>query len=218
MHWLDPDRLPHVTSEVERFLVNPHGEADGILLMNGMEVHFPPHLSPAVLAAINAGDRVTAHGVAPRTAAMMIAAVAIETSDGKRIVDNGPPKHDKHAKRAEAALPSPASKHQKLKVEGFVRRTLHGPRGETRGALLDDGTIVRFPPHEAEALAELLRPASWLAARGDGLVTKIGTVIEAKEIGPSKDALRSLKPKKPKHDDPAKHAKDDGGHEYRTSA
>jgi hypothetical protein len=33
----------------------------------------------------------------------------------------------------------------------------------------------------------------------------VGTAIEAKQIGAAKDATRSIKPKKPKHDKPAKH-------------
>ena len=28
----------------------------------------------------------------------------------------------------------------------MVKHVLHGPRGEKRGALLEDGTIVRIPP------------------------------------------------------------------------
>jgi Major Facilitator Superfamily len=91
MHWLNPDQLPHVTSDVERFLLNPHGDADGLTLTNGIEVHFPPHLSGEILAAVRPGDRVSIYGVQPRTTTM-IAAVAIETAEGKRIVDKGPPK------------------------------------------------------------------------------------------------------------------------------
>lgn len=32
-------------------------------------------------------------------------------------------------------------------IESRVRRPLHGPKGEVRGALLEDRTIVRFAPH-----------------------------------------------------------------------
>jgi hypothetical protein len=86
MYSMEMAELPHVTSGVARFLVNPHGDTDGLVLTNGLEVHFPPHFSAEVLAMIRAGDRVTIYGVVPRSSSML-SAVAIETQDGKRIGD-----------------------------------------------------------------------------------------------------------------------------------
>jgi len=40
--------------------------ADGLLLKDGKEVHFPPHMSKAVLAAVKPGDHVKVRGVRPR--------------------------------------------------------------------------------------------------------------------------------------------------------
>ena len=68
------------------------------------------------------------------------------------------------------------------------------------------GAIVRFPAHEADSIAELLYPGAPLAVRGEVLMTELGTVIEAKEIGASADATRSINSKKPKHDKPPKHS------------
>src|SRR6266699_615109 len=52
MHWIDPAQLPQTKGVVERFLLNPHGELDGLILHDGTEVHFPPHLSTAVGKAL----------------------------------------------------------------------------------------------------------------------------------------------------------------------
>ena len=84
------DQMPHVTSSVERFLVNPDGNADGMILGNGVEVYFAPHLSTAVLTAIQVGDRITVYGLLPM-AEPMIAAVIIEAANGARIEDLGLP-------------------------------------------------------------------------------------------------------------------------------
>jgi len=203
MHWLDPDHLPHVTANVERFLLDPHGDIDGMILTNGIEVHSPPHLSDEIRAQIRPGDRITVYGVRPRLADM-IAAVAIGTADGKRIVDNGPRKDRKKGKR-HVRDEATKARHRRIEAAGSVLRALHGPKGEIRGCLLDTGTIVRFPAHEAGSIAELLSPGAPLAVRGEGLMTELGTVIEAKEIGASEDATRSIKPKKPKHDKPPQH-------------
>jgi hypothetical protein len=94
-----------------------------------------------------------------------------------------------------------------MQAQGTVRRILHGPKGEVRGVLLEDGVCVRFPPHEAQRLAPLLSEGKKLAARGKGLESSLGTVIEAHEIGASGDDLQALKPKKPKHDKHHKHDK-----------
>jgi hypothetical protein len=89
MYCLDTEQLPHVTSSVKRFLVNPDGKADGMILSNGVEVCFPAYLSAAVLATVQSGDRVTVYGMLPR-AMTMISAAVIETASGERIVDMGP--------------------------------------------------------------------------------------------------------------------------------
>jgi hypothetical protein len=86
MYSLGMDDVPHVTSGVDRFLVNPHGDTDGLVLTNGLEVHFPPYFSTEALAVVRAGDRVTVYGVVPR-ATTTLSAVAIETEDGRRIGD-----------------------------------------------------------------------------------------------------------------------------------
>jgi hypothetical protein len=201
MHWLDPDYLPEVFGTLERFLINPHGDADGMILTDGTEVHFPPHLSDEVCAAIRAGEKtkVKVRGVRPR-GGNLIAAIAIETADGKRIVDNGPPKGHDDKKKPHKHAPKP--KRELMDAEGIVRRVLHGPKGEARGALLEDGRIIRIEPHEAERIANLLSPGKTIAVRGEGLASALGTMIEAREVGVTKDDLQPLKAKKPK---PEKH-------------
>src|SRR5580692_7617502 len=205
MHWLDPDHLPEISGTFEGFLLNPRGDADGMILSDGTEVHFPPHMSAELCATIRPGEKpeVRIRGVRPRKGSL-IAAIAIETMDGKRIVDNGPPK--KHAEKERPNKDGPKPKHEKMQAEGRIRHVLHGPKGEARGALLEDGTIIRVPPHEAERIAHLLSPGQKLAVRGEGLTAEFGAVIEAREVGSSADDLQPLKPKEPK---PKKHASKD---------
>jgi hypothetical protein len=137
MQSLNDEQMPHVTSSVERFLVNPDGDADGMILLNGVEVYFAPSLSASVLTAIQIGDRITVYGVLPMAEPLIVAAV-IEATNGERIEDLGLPMRklpgyaaDRREKQRERS---------KLQAEALVRRTLHGPTGETRGVLLDDGT------------------------------------------------------------------------------
>jgi hypothetical protein len=197
MHWIDPDSLIPVKSTVERFLFNPRGEADGMILANGVEAHFPPHLSKEVLAHLQAGERVTLYGVKPRSADML-ACVAIETAEGARIDDTGsPPK----AKKKSHGKKHRDSRHDELdtrpvEIVDTVQRVLHGPKGEVRGVLLTGGEIVRFPPHAAQAMPTLCEPGSQLAFRGTALQVEGATVIEAVELGGSKRTLQRI-PKDP---------------------
>ncbi|HLW90088.1 MAG TPA: hypothetical protein VKS78_02145 [Roseiarcus sp.] len=194
MHWIDPDSLPEIVGAFERFILNPHGDPDGLILADGGEVHFPPHLAADVRAAVEK-DRKGAlrfRGVWPRGGSVF-AAVAIETASG-RIIDNGPPKQ-----REEDGKPIKSKqKREPMTAEGVVRRALHGPKGETRGALLEDERIIRFAPHEASRLTRFLLPGQPIAVRGEGLTSPLGVVIEAREIGRSTDDLESLGAKKPK--------------------
>ena len=88
---LNDEHMPHVTSSVARFLINPDGIADGIMLFNGVEVHFAPYLSNAVLSSVEVGDRITVYGVLPMAVPMIVAAV-IEAANGARIEDCGSPR------------------------------------------------------------------------------------------------------------------------------
>lgn len=205
MHWLDPDYLPATKGIVKQFLLNPHGDADGFILMDGTEVHFPPHMSNEMRAAVAPGDEVTIRGAKPRYAEM-IAAVAVDTAGGRRIDDKGPPDdddEDHHGKDHRKP------KHEQMQIEGVVVRALHGPKGEVRGALLEDGTTLRFPKDRADGVATLITPEASLAVRGKGLKTEIGIVIDAKEMGTSSDDLKPLKhnPKHGKHDHNHNHGK-----------
>jgi hypothetical protein len=204
MHWLDPDYLPKLSGTFECFLLNPHGDADGMILSDGTEVHFPPHLSNDMRAAIPPGAKpnVTIRGVRAR-GSELIAAVAIDLPDGTRILDNGP-EQDHESKKKEGKHPHPR-KHQPMHAEGVVRSVLHGPKGEARGVLLEDGKSIRFPPHEAKRFARLLFAGKKVAVRGDGLESALGTVIEARELGASPDDLHALKHKKPKRPKDEKH-------------
>jgi hypothetical protein len=190
MHWIDPDHLPEITGTVDQFLVNKYGEADGFLLTDGEEVHVPPHLSARLLREVRPGSEVRVRGVRPR-GVQMVAAVAIDTPKG-RILDEGP-----DACEDDAAFEK--AKHSPMTAQGVVKRSIHGPKGETRGAVLEDGRIIRVPPHEAERFSELLVRGCKISVAGEGATTSFGTVIEAREIGASTEAMKAVAPKKPKH-------------------
>jgi hypothetical protein len=201
MHWIDPDYLPEIAGTVDQFLVNKHGEADGFLLTDGGEVHVPPHLSSRLLRDVHPGSEVKVRGIRPR-GVQMVAAVSIDTAKG-RILDEGP-----DVREGDDAFER--AKHSPMSAQGIVKQAIHGPKGETRGAVLEDGRIIRLPPHEAKRFSNLLKKGAKISVNGDGATTSFGTVVEAREIGPSAEALKPIEAKKPKHGSDHKGSKHDG--------
>ncbi|OAF14254.1 hypothetical protein AYJ54_42595 [Bradyrhizobium centrolobii] len=196
MHWIDPNSLPEFAGKFECFVLNPHGEVDGFVMTGDTSVsilvHTPPHMDDELTRHIAPGDSIRVRGVRPR-GAELLAAVAVTTASGQKIVDEGPGHDRKH----------PKVKHQPMDAEGTVRMSLFGPKGELRGALLSEGVVLRIGPKEAESVAPLLAPGAKVAARGDGAETQHGRVIHVLEIGPDLHALKPVrkpKPKNPKED------------------
>ncbi|HHX4054792.1 TPA: hypothetical protein ACU967_001097 [Burkholderia contaminans] len=179
MHWIDPACLPETRGRVTQFLLNPHGDIDGLILNGDLQVHVPPHLGRELVRRVAVGDRIRVRGVKPRRAEI-IAAVQLTGRDGVDIVDDGP---------AHAAPPKPTHPdRQPMESSGEVAFALHGPKGEVNGALLTSGVALRVPPHAAEALHEYLRPGVHVQAWGHGVVTPHGTTLDVSEIAELVDA------------------------------
>lgn len=198
MHWIEPNCLPETQGTVEGFIVNRHGEIDGVLLTGprptSLLVCMPPHLADAIEARVKCGDTIRVRGVRPRLADI-VAAMALITDDGAVIVDHGPGHGDEHGPRHRDRQP------KNMEAEGVVRLSLYGPKGDLRGALLENGTIIRIGPKEAALRAELLHPGASIAVCGEGLVTRHGQVIAAKELGPDRHSVKPVEAPKHRRDE-----------------
>jgi len=198
MYWIDPDYLPEVLGTVTQFLINPHGEIDGMILDEGVEVHFPPHMSRSIGGAVAVGDKIKVRGVRPRSSDV-IAGVALDTANGNRITDDGPPSPD--GKHGKAKRKPPAREEGKtIEAVGVVLRALHGPKGEVRGVLLEDGAAIRFPKHAQPGKKALTVKGAKFTARGHIVKSKFGVVIAADKIGSSRKTLRKLTLHGPGHE------------------
>jgi hypothetical protein len=185
VHWLDPDYLPETKGTLNRFVVNPEGDIDGLLLKDGTEIHTPPHLSPQLAIALAPGRRVAVRGVKPRDSDLIIA-VAIRPGRGEQILDEGP----EHRKRK--AGPRVRKLRKAVLHGGPIERLLHGPKGDVHGALLEDGSVARFPPHVGEAYAALLVPGQALWVRGHIVAIEQGEAIVAEAMGRDESSLEQL--------------------------
>jgi hypothetical protein len=175
----DPAQLPETRGTVKQYTLTPRGDVDGLILQDGTEVKLPPHLTAQIVFSIRPGDNVSIRGLKARALTMVDAASVTNVATGVTVADNGPPG-------------GPGLSFRETTLTGRIAATLHGKRGEVNGALLDNGTVIRLPPPEAERMQSLLQPGQTVAVRGTNLVTPLGTVIDARAIGTSAERLTEL--------------------------
>ena len=195
----DPQQLPTQRGQVQQFTLTPRGDIDGLILTDGTEVKTPPHLSTQIAFAIKPGDAVTIHGLHAAALPLVQAVSITNDATGRMIIDNGPPRPGRGPTAPPSSLASVPDAGGPLpgltELRGRVRMVLHGPRGDVNGALLEDGTILRLPPPEAYRFTNLLQPGQTVVAAGTEIVTAIGKVMEAQQIGASRDQLSLVKPR-----------------------
>jgi hypothetical protein len=164
---------PPPSASVARYTLTPHGDVDGLLLGDGTEVHFPPHMSAQLVYAVKPGDAVTVRGLKAYSIPLIDALAISNDASGQTVVDRGPDRGPRAVAFAD----------QMMSAQGRVQAVLHGKRGEVNGAILEDGTILRLPPPEAQRFATFLTPGQSINAQGSGLVTPLGRVIDVQTIG-----------------------------------
>jgi hypothetical protein len=83
-----------------------------------------------------------------------------------------------------------------MEVEGTVSQYLLNPRGEVDGLLLDDLMVIKFPPHLARELVQVIKPKERVRANGHLEAEKLlkGHVIANPATG---RAIREIKPTPP---------------------
>lgn len=138
--------LETIRGTIRSLTTAPKGEVDGAVLDNSTTLHWPPHLQDTFKAVAAVGDRVEAAGqteTAPRGEVHFeverltnlhtgaVAANRDSTAPGPRGPRGPMDPIDRPAKD----------------VSGVVRSLTTAPKGEVDGAILDDGTVLHWPPH-----------------------------------------------------------------------
>ncbi|OKO81391.1 hypothetical protein AC628_07120 [Bradyrhizobium sp. NAS96.2] len=185
----DPQQLPAINGTVNRYTLTPRGDVDGLILADGTEVHLPPHLSTQLVYAVRPGDAVTVRGLKAMTIPLVAAVSITNDRSGQTVTDSGPGFGPGPKGPRQAGQPST--------VQGRVQMALHGPRGDVNGVLIEDGTILRLPPPEAERFTAFLAPSQPITAQGDALTTPMGRVIDVQAIGPSPTQLSFIQRPEP---------------------
>jgi hypothetical protein len=189
----DSTQLPETKGIVKQYTLTPRGDVDGLILSDGTEVTLPPHLTSQIVFAVRPGDAVTIRGLKARALPLIEAASVTNFATGASVVDTGPPT-------------GPDRSPNEQTISGKIAAQLHGKRGEVNGAVLDNGTVVRLPPPEAERMQAIIQPGQLVTVRGATLKTALGTVVDITAIGASPDHLTDLaarpRPPGPRNESP----------------
>jgi hypothetical protein len=185
-----------VDGKVRTFILTPRGRVDGLLLVDGTEVHFSPLLSEQIIAAVRPGDEVHVQGRRSRTPGVIAATALTDGRSGRSVLQPAtPPAATGHQGSRPAPGGTPPTGGHEATVQGRVLQTLHDSSGAVNGALLGDGLELRLPDSAAAPwLVDLFQPGERVAAEGCILETSEGRVMAVQAIGSLPDDLTPIAP------------------------
>jgi hypothetical protein len=162
---------------VRRMTTAPMGEIDGAVLDNGTVLHWPPHLSERFVSIVTTGDRVRAVGwmeTGPEGDTHLEAqtitnlrtnasgendAPPVGPGPRRGLVPPPPPRRGLRPENDPTAVAARVAK-------GTVERSTTTPMGEVDGAVLDDGTVIHWPPHMADRFMPVVVKGDRIALKG----------------------------------------------------
>ncbi|PSF37883.1 hypothetical protein C7H19_07850 [Aphanothece hegewaldii CCALA 016] len=160
--------------KVEQYLLNREGMVEGVLLSNGTQVKFPPHMSSSLVNTVKPGDTVMIMGQAGMSSSFgqEVRAYSITNSATKRSVVDQPP-------TTPPTMSSMSMNSSTMSVEGTAKHWLVGQGGEINGIILSNGAQVKLPPQVGNQLSNLAKVGSRIQAQGMGMKNNYGQVVEA---------------------------------------
>jgi len=70
--------------------LTPRGDVDGLILGDGTEVRFSPHLSTQLVYAVKPGDAATVRALKSLSVPLVAAVSITNDASGQTVIDNGP--------------------------------------------------------------------------------------------------------------------------------
>ena len=160
---------------VQQYLLDPEGRVDGLLLKDGLQVKFPPHMSNSLTALVTPGTNISVTGnagVVTRFGQEVRAEQITNQKTQKTLVIQPP---------AEPMQPI-ASNYSNLSIAGNTEHWLVGRRGEINGMILASGVQVKFPPRAGEQFTSIANVGDKVQVQGFGTRNDRGEVIQATNL------------------------------------
>jgi hypothetical protein len=178
-----------VRATVRSTTTAPMGEVDGAVLDDGTVIHWPPHLAEQFAGIAVRGDQLRVTGwmeTGPEGDTHLEVRTVTNLRTNASVENDGPPPPPPPpgpGRRRGPVPPTPPGPRPESRVgaeasrsvQGTVQRFTTAPMGEIDGAVLDDGSVIHWPPHLADRFTAIV-------ARGDRI-----SVSGWMETGPAGD-------------------------------
>jgi len=180
------EKPPVADGIVDRYLLNPRGDVNGLLLRDGSQMHVTLRAAQDLTKAVQPGDHVRVHGRRVSDSPLVKPDVIINVTDGRSFTV--PYRLD---------LPMPAREERptvtEMNAAGTIQVLLYDHlKDVVNGALLSDGTQVRLPPDVGEHFHASLQQNMDVEVRGYGTTTPYGSALEVIAIGRKGQPLTHL--------------------------
>jgi hypothetical protein len=165
------------SGRVKSLLKNDRDDVDGLLLENGLRIHFPPHAGKRIADVVRVGDTVRMEGVQKMAPDGEKVFELTRLESGKEAIQIERPGPDRGPGVGPGPGPRGPRDEEPMNVEGLVTEYARNPRGDIDGLILKDGTVVRFPPHQSREIQELIALGDTVTIQGRRHVTPRGENI-----------------------------------------
>ncbi|HJT22305.1 MAG TPA: hypothetical protein VJ746_17670 [Nitrospira sp.] len=162
---------------VDRYLLHPRGDVNGLLLRDGSQMHVTSRAANQLTKMIRPGDHVRVHGRRASDSSLVKADVITNMTKG--VSFTVPYRLD---------LPIPPAEDQpilnEMRAGGTIQVLLYDHlKGVVNGAVLSDGTQIRLPPDVGDRFHASLQRDMDVRVEGYGTETDYGRALEATAIG-----------------------------------
>lgn len=186
-------RPPVADGEIERYVLDPRGEVEGLLLADGSHLYVTSRAADQLVQALKPGDHVLVYGRRSPGALIIQPDMIRNLSTGTMFVV--PLRLDLPMQEQEQHLSV-----TELKAAGTIRVLLYHPiKSIVQGMLLSDGTQIRLPLDVGEDVRKSFHVGDSVVVQGNGTDNEFGRSIEAIAISkgggplvPLDASLRSL--------------------------
>jgi hypothetical protein len=172
----------------------PAGDINGVILDQGAEVHVPPDQANQLNSLAPVGARIQASGWvhAGPLGDTHVDATTITNLNNRNALSfqtpppppgpGAPPPNPPDPNAAYAPSPVPpaptppsvapvpgpesSTSAANTTITGVVRSFNYGPAGDVNGLILDQGTVVYFPPEQSSQVTQLVKAGSRIRVRG----------------------------------------------------
>jgi hypothetical protein len=168
---------PVAEGDIERYVVDPRGEVEGLLLADGSHLYVTSRAADQLVQALKPGDRVLVYGSRNPGTPIIQPDMISNLSTGSTFIV--PLRFDLPMQEQERHLSV-----TELTAAGTIRVLLYHPvKRIVQGMLLSDGTQIRLPLDVGEEVRKSFHVGDQVTVQGNGTANAFGRSIEAVAIG-----------------------------------